>query len=227
GFVMLNVWDPGFQKIRAVAGLTSGNLTALQIVNELWSRAAPRLAFIAFHLNLIAIAWIGVLLWRSRTVELLKPRETMAMHPALWAIMGLMIFNGFNPYLGLKTETSFAMYSNLRTEDGRSNHVLIRKPLTLASYQTDLIGVIDSNDPTIAGFSRGWDAVPAFWVRRRVSQLAERGRTGITLTYTRNGETRSLTTAETDPEFSRPPSWIESKFLNFRVFRATLNECMH
>jgi len=59
-----------------------------------------------------------------------------------WLVPVLVLLNGFMPYLGFKTATAFAMFSNLRTEGGRSNHLFIPVSLQLTSYQRDLVKII-------------------------------------------------------------------------------------
>ena len=59
--------------------------------------------------------------------------------PWLLIFPALLVANGFLPYLGAKTETSFAMYSNLRTEGGQTNHWLMP-----ASLQCGTISAISS-----------------------------------------------------------------------------------
>ena len=41
----------------------------------------------------------------------------------LVAMPVLVLLNGLCPYIGLKTETSFTMFANLRTEEGLANHL--------------------------------------------------------------------------------------------------------
>jgi hypothetical protein len=42
-------------------------------------------------------------------------------------ILTLVVFNGLNPYLGLKTEGTFSMFSNLKTELNSTNHIFVPK----------------------------------------------------------------------------------------------------
>lgn len=67
-------------------------------------------------------------------------------HALLHAIPLLYLLNGASPYLGLKTEASMAMFSNLTTEGGRTNHLLhrdaegrIAQPF---GYQRELLEVV-------------------------------------------------------------------------------------
>ncbi len=57
------------------------------------------------------------------------------------AVAGLLLVNGAAPYLGLKTRSAFDMYSNLRVEEGVSNHLLIPGSALGGIYTDDLVHV--------------------------------------------------------------------------------------
>lgn len=67
----------------------------------------------------------------------------------LWLIPGAMFLMCLSPYVGLKTESSVNMFSNLHTEGGVSNHLVTPKPPYLFNYQNDLARIIDSNNPKV------------------------------------------------------------------------------
>ncbi|MDX1627158.1 MAG: hypothetical protein R3345_00580 [Fulvivirga sp.] len=108
-----------------------------------------------FSYRLFMILWFAfaagyfIMIFQQRKKMLsglLRPLEPLAMpHVSYYIFILLLIFNGLNPYLGLKTEYSFAMYSNLRTEAGQSNHLLIDNELKLFDFQEDLVFILDTN----------------------------------------------------------------------------------
>ncbi len=65
----------------------------------------------------------------------------------LYLVPVLFFVNGLSPYLGLKTESSIAMYSNLHTEGGETNHLLHGVLPGLWTYQSDLVRPVGSNSP--------------------------------------------------------------------------------
>jgi hypothetical protein len=69
--------------------------------------------------------------------------------PALLIVPALLVFNDMLPYLGGKTETSFAMYSNLGTEGGVSNHWLVPASVQTWKYQYDFVKVRRTSVPRI------------------------------------------------------------------------------
>lgn len=64
----------------------------------------------------------------------------------LWIFPILTMLNGASPYLGIKTEASFSMFSNLRTAGTQSNHLLIRVPMALVSEGTDFVEISETTD---------------------------------------------------------------------------------
>lgn len=56
----------------------------------------------------------------------------------LWIAFGLVILNSTGPYIGFKTESNIAMYSNMRTGGGVNNR-LFMPALSIFHYQDDLV----------------------------------------------------------------------------------------
>lgn len=71
------------------------------------------------------------------------------LHPVFAAGLLLLVLNAASPYLGLKTEASFTMFSNLQTEPGHWNHVFLPEDLRIFGAQDDLVRVTDSADPRL------------------------------------------------------------------------------
>src|SRR5690606_4011999 len=75
--------------------------------------------------------------------------RSLARHPAAALVVGLFLFNGLQPYLGLKTATALAEHSNLRTEGRFWNHLLLPRDVRIFNLQDRLVRVIDSTDETV------------------------------------------------------------------------------
>jgi len=117
-------------------------------------RALDLLLLVLGHL-----AW-----WAYGTVAVLAvlglvtaPRGTAAgrdrLRPPSWvlcAVPALVVLNGLTPYLEVKTGFGWNMYSNLRTVDGVSNHLLVPATLDVTGVQGDQVRIIESSDPELA-----------------------------------------------------------------------------
>lgn len=153
-----------------------------------------------------------------------SPRELFAFRRWWLAILPLVLFaNGFMPYLGLKTETSFAMYSNLRTERGESNHFLVGKWTEFTDdYQYDFVKIVESNNPVLQKMADLDLLVPWFELRRIGSELQD-----TSVTYVRDGETVVVDRTGDDPELSKKiPLW-KQKLLYFRPIDDAPHQTCH
>lgn len=65
----------------------------------------------------------------------------------MYLFIVLLSIYAATPYLGLRTAGNFSMFSNLRTEGARSNHLLLTSnPLKLWNYQEDVVKIIEIDD---------------------------------------------------------------------------------
>ena len=156
----------------------------------------------------------------------------------LWAMLALTVLNSASPYIGFKTSTNVAMYSNMRTEGDMNNH-LFMPTLSLFDYQKDLVEIIDSNSEDIIGMKThearyGFEGqefevmVPYFELRRAVSSNELEN---LRVTYIRNGERREFVRGardNVDADLDVAPSPIVAKLAYFRpVFKGERSYCLH
>jgi hypothetical protein len=228
------VEDPRLS-VRARLGLSArqwswltalGALLLIAVTRELfWSMFKPfRYAWWGLPLPL------GFLTWRllRQRHEWPSARDLLRPEPLLLLFPLALFVNGLSPYIGWKTETSFAMYSNLRTEGGRTNHLLLSRPLYLFEYQSKLVRIESSSDPELTELAGKGYLVPVYVLRERLAELAAEGARGVALTYTRDGERVVVHAAEADPELARAPSYLERKLLRFReILPRDANVCAH
>ncbi len=95
--------------------------------------------------------WAAIYVASSWGVILASARKPMAFDRAFLrpasigqcVLPAVVLFNGLNPYLGLKTENAFSMFSNLRTEGGRSNHLFLGDWMKVFDLQDDLVEIVE------------------------------------------------------------------------------------
>jgi hypothetical protein len=127
-------------------------------------------------------------------------------------VAAAVVANGLLPYVGLKTRSSFDMYSNLAVEGEGSNHLLVPDFLDRFSYQEDLVTVLASSDSILqeqhadAGF-----LMTFFEFRSHTAAHPD-----LSVTYLRDGQRRTVRRAAEDPELSAPHPWPLRKLLWFR-----------
>ena len=111
----------------------------------------PRWVWLSWTAILVAVAGYAALRCHARNglfttagvVDLSTARP-----PWLWIFFVVAVINSMSPYIGFKTQTSVAMYSNMRTEGGVNNHFFM-PVIPLFRFQDDLVEVISSNHRSI------------------------------------------------------------------------------
>jgi hypothetical protein len=169
---------------------------------------ASRIAWVVYA---GAVLSIFVVTLRRHGVAFPSARELLTVRtPGLLIIPVLLFANGVLPYLGLKTETSFAMYSNLRTEGGYSNHWLMPASLQIWDYQRDLVKIHRTSVSRIQRLvNRGYQ-----WTYYEFKWLMHE-HPNASVVYERNGVVRRVRRVHQDPELA-PDIGVARKFLRFR-----------
>ncbi|MGU3502447.1 hypothetical protein [Mycobacterium sp. C31M] len=157
-------------------------------------------------------AWPGVPILDKRTPV------------ALYLVPILLVFIGMTPYLGLRTAGNFSMFSNLKTEGERSNHLLLgSNPLKIWGYQEDVVWIIDIDDRFgrvihhYDGGPRGF-ALPVVEFRKWIHDWTEAGYR-VPLTYGYNGIRYTTDDIVSDPNWSTESRTPEMVLLDFRVIQ--------
>lgn len=164
------------------------------------AQEGARLAWVVYGGLLIA-AFLTVargtpLLAAVRGLDSLRPRTAV---PAL--VLLLLLLNGLSPYLGLKTDNSFSMFSNLRTEGERWNHAILPPSMKVAGYQDDLVEIVSTSHPYLERIRRAGQRLTYFDLRVRASE-----RPAAAVTYVRGGRTYVVPRVADDPELRQAPA---------------------
>lgn len=136
--------------------------------------------------------------------------------PVQWAVPIILIFNGMNPYLGLKTDYSFNMFTGLRTEGGKINHFFMPQWLKVATYQDDLVQILATDHPQLIKYGRDTKLLLTYFDFQRIVRKKNKD---FFVEYKRNGKPFRLEVKNavySDPEVLKPHSWFADKFLGFK-----------
>ena len=178
------------------------------------SRDASRFAWFVYGTATLVVFSALLLRGPRQTGE--HRRAFVLPQPVLAVIPLLVFLNGAAPYLGLQTTATWAMFSNLRTEAGRSNHFLIPAKAQIFDYQRDVVRIRRSSDQYLQSTARRY--IPYYEVRRRPE---------ASISYERRGVTYRFNRAADDPEFREAPRLVAS-FMVFRPFDRRLKQpCVH
>ncbi len=136
----------------------------------------------------------------------------------------LLLLHGLTSYLGLRTAGNFSMFSNLRTEGARSNHLLLGgNPLKRWGYQEDAVRFIRIDDRRAKiGYQyqplQG-NLLPVVEFRKLIYAWTRAGAT-IPLTFEYRGEIHSTSDITSDPAWRTSARDWEMRLMDFRVIQA-------
>ena len=108
--------------------------------------------FHQFHLHFFWSIYAVVLSYVMVRFLLLNKKSIFRHNPftltSRWfLILPIIVFlNGVCPYVGLKTENSYSMFSNLRTEGGVTNHYVVPASAQVFGFQSNLIEIVSTSD---------------------------------------------------------------------------------
>ncbi|GAA4896485.1 HTTM domain-containing protein [Actinomycetospora straminea] len=165
----------------------------------------------------VCLTWMGftsVVLWWLRHLwfpGVRRPRATLRVgHPVLVLGLVALVLNGASPYLGLKTEAAFTMFSNIRTEPGHWNPLLVPESVRVVGWlEGGDVRFTGTDDPVLAAEIADDESgsIVLMGARRLVSEHPE-----ATVSYTLDGVPRVAAPVAADPVLGRPLSLLEEWF---------------
>ena len=166
-FVPANIWGVVFRRGPvAFAGLQLDRLQiyfalnvliggALMLAHNHGGLMLPRgfeATGLLFNVSVLILLWPVVSELFSKRRDW-KWEGVRVFHPAtpkwLFLLPLVLVLHGLTSHVGLRTAGNFSMFSNLRTEGGVSNHLILPEPpLRLGGYQEDLVTILEIDDDT-------------------------------------------------------------------------------
>jgi hypothetical protein len=200
---------------RVVSGLLGFHLVIFagiaasgQVVPSDWFQTLRLNAFTFYGLGIYVLV---VLSLRDEAGEVEPMPDALRLRSRVHGLLvAVALLSGFSPYLGLRGRANFSMFSNLRTEDHRPNH-LVMPQLYLTGDQLDLVEVLSTDirpvrTETANGYRLAW------WeLRYHAREFPD-----AAISWRRNGEVRTVARAAEDAELSAPMPMWEPWLLAFR-----------
>lgn len=118
----------------------------------------------------VAFLYVSALA-RSPVNQASELRSGLAPSGFLWLFPAVVLLNGVSPYIGLKTGSSFTMFSNLRTENHSQNHLFLSGLPTVANFQSDVVEILAADRPELQRYVGSEVLLPAFEVERITSEI--------------------------------------------------------
>jgi hypothetical protein len=180
--------------------------------------------------TLLCLGWMGFtgwILYRLRAHWLLAPGPRARLRvrsPILWVGIAALVLNAATPYLGIKTRAAFTMFSNLRTEPGHWNHLVIPESVRVFHWlDGGDVRFLEVSDPGLVELLADWRAehVPLLGARRLVADFPD-----ATVRYTLDGVERVAAPVRADPVLGRPLSPVQYWYAAIRPY-AEGGTCQH
>ncbi|TIP12567.1 thiol-disulfide oxidoreductase [Mesorhizobium sp.] len=187
------------------------------IVVMLLHYAYPRGSFDMMVHSVWILIWsvvggVAMIVLACVALQNLPCQNVSAPRQPLWVYLvpGLFFLSCLSPYVGLKTESSINMFSNLHTEGGQTNHLLFTKPPYLFNYQNEVVKIVDSSEPYLVRQSRAGNYHVLLDLKKHLRWNPE-----AWVTYVKDGET--VTRAKAATFADDMPNVLERKFLVFKL----------
>ncbi len=170
------------------------------------------------------ILLMGYFVFRKDSVE--QRPSLIPPIKRLWIGPVLMIFIGLSPYLDLQTETSFSMFSNLRTDAYRANHLFMPRLTNWTGNQDDLIEFIDSSHSDFKNKAHLGELMTFFEFRRKIHRM----RGEFWIDYLHQGELKHIQVENgrsNVSKFAPPLRYWEKKLFRYRSLDKGPQPCRH
>lgn len=229
GLYALFLSDSAIEWLRGVVqhAITKFGILAIFLGTTVWQQLATRemnayegrfreseLGFYAWAIFSLTLALgYGVAIWRSRSASRGRESDESGRPGLLWLMLVPVLLSGLSPYIGLKTQGTFSMFSNLRTE-GASNHFFLQR-IDLFPFQSDVVTITGSSHTGLANWAARQPPMTYFEFR----QIASSIQGDFIIEFTRNGQPHSVRSRDAQGEHAElftPHPWWTRKFLAFR-----------
>ena len=230
-FIGLKTWLKQTFETFSIKKMAIIGLVALIAVGIVYVLTVKLNSFKSVHLyffwtlySIVFTMTFVIYIWSQRGYEKDNRTAVWNFHWSLYLMPLVVFLNGTMPYLGLKTENSYAMFSNLRTEGGRTNHFLVPASVQVFNYQKDVVEIISSSDKNLEQLGQEGKALVLFEFRNYVNdKKPER------VEYRINGEPKLLIKGDEGAyaALGKNP-YVLRKLMRFRPFSPNgPQECAH
>jgi hypothetical protein len=216
---ILRTISPKDFTVLRLLGLVFGFLMGLGVVYVLTKKLADsKSVHLYFFWTVYSLLYFYLFIkseyFDKRTSQRIRDKQPVfaIAHWSLLMIPLLVFVNGLSPYFGLKTENSYAMFSNLKTENGSTNHFVMPASFQVFNYQKDVVDVVSSSDPNLqklanANLSMVWFEFKNYLNEHRPAEVI----------YIRNGTTEIY---RKDDKSTHPGknNYALAKLMKFRAF---------
>jgi len=164
--------------------------------------------WLAFAISICCVLFKVVIATRA-----VRDSSTLPLPHFIFVIIALL--NGVSPYLGIRTLSTFSMYSNLRVEPDYTNHLFMPKSANLLPYLGDTVKIIGSSDPNFTELVNSpTQRLPYLSLCSYLAEMDDRGKgQDYEVTFERKGTSNTAIRGKGLP--ADCPPWILRKLLRY------------
>lgn len=223
-FAQVNLSKFSYTRLVVAIGVLLVALSAVNVLTKVMHNHKLYFFWLGYSLLVVLLFIRSMVAGRNKRVS--ERRHFFSLpHWSFFLLPLLVFFNGLSPYIGLKTEASFAMFSNLRTENGETNHYIMPASLQVFDYQQDMVEVVSSSDRFMQKLARTQQLMNYYKFRDYVGR-----RRPASLEYIYKGKVYTFRAAEAKPDnalLQANPYWFR-KLMHFREISKSAQEpCGH
>ncbi len=179
---------------------------------------------------LLCLAWMGFTGWvlyrlRAHWLHAPAPRASFRVRsPIMWLGIAALVLNAATPYLGVKTRAAFTMFSNLRTEPGHWNHLVVPESVRVFSWlDGGDVRFVETDHPGLAALiaDREAEHTLVLGARRLATQFPD-----ARVRYTLDGVERVAAPVRADPVLGAPLTPAQDWYAAIRPYAAG-GTCQH
>lgn len=183
-------------------------------------------AAILFNLAALVMLWPVLRSLAAQAPRLTWPGVPIGsrLTPAwLYALPVLLVLHGLTGYVGLRTAGNFTMFSNLRTEGPRANHLLLgSNPLKVWGYQEDVVHFTAFDNrlvpPSYKGQSLVGQEMPVVELRKWIYGWTATGAV-VPMTFLYQGHVYATDNIVTDPVWRTTERTWAMRLMDFRLIQ--------
>jgi hypothetical protein len=179
---------------------------------------------------LMCLVWMGFTGWilyrlRAHWLHAPGPRATLRVRsPIMWVGIAALVLNAATPYLGVKTRAAYTMFSNLRTEPGHWNHLVVPESVRVFDWlDGGDVRFLEVDHPGLAALIADREAGHTLLLgaRRLVAEFPD-----ATVRYTLDGAERVAAPVSADPVLGAPLPPVQDWYAAIRPY-AEGGTCQH
>jgi len=176
-----------------------------------------RIRFMQGGWLIASISLLFYVIFRYRENLFTRSRQSFKFISVEGLLLAILMVYSFNPYLGLSTSGSFTMFSNLRTEENKTNHLFVPNK-QLFNYQKNTVLVVAVEPDYQEWYFKKDMKMPTIHFKKIFKDFLKTNQENFKIILKTESGLKYLTQNNINKEDWLSDSFIEDHYLNFRAY---------